>query len=292
MLREPFVNLHPATAATAASALHHPLHGPAHALPPAAGAWGSLAELVRLMGVAPHEGAGASEAARVSLRRLHEGTTLFLEGSHAHALYVLRCGSTKTVKIQEDGYEQVLAFQNAGDVLGFEGLYGALLPASVVALEDSSVFVLPLGELPRLREDCPLFTDALELAVSRQLLNAAATAGLMAAVASEARLARFLLWWSERMAALGRSTRSLHLRMCRRDIASFLGVAHATVSRSFTALAETGCLRVDNRDVEILDFDTLRAHARTTRGAPGESAGTLHEGIVAHHSPLSWPAAA
>ncbi len=291
MLREPFVN--PLLAVAALPGAHaYPLHSPSLGLPPAASASGSLADLVRLMGVAPHDGAGASQAARIPLRRLDEGSTLFLEGSRAHALYVLRCGSTKAVTVQEDGYEQVLAFQHSGDVLGFEGLYGALLPASAVALEDSNVYVLPLAELPHLREACPVFTQALELAVSRQLLNAAATVGLMASVASEARLARFLLWWSARMAAVGRSTRSLHLRMCRRDIASFLGLAHATVSRSFTALAEAGCLRVDNRDVELLDFDMLRARARTTRGAPGEAADALHDGIVAHHAPLAWPAAA
>jgi CRP/FNR family transcriptional regulator len=43
-------------------------------------------------------------------------------------------------------------------------------------------------------------------------------------------------------------------------------VAHATVSRSFSALAAWGCLRVSNRDVEILDLPRLRAFSRSTRG--------------------------
>jgi CRP/FNR family transcriptional regulator len=231
---------------------------------------GSLAELVRLMGMVPPDGADAVSAARIPLRRVHEGATLLFEGGRGRALYVLRCGSTKTVKTQEDGYEQVLGFQHAGDVLGFEALHDGVQVASVVALEDSSFYVLAADDLPHLRRLCPLFTDALELALSRQLLHAEATAGLMSAVASEARLARFVLWWSERMAGIGRSTRRLHLRMGRRDIASFLGVAHATVSRSFTALADAGCLRVDNRDLEVLDFDALHALARNTRGPYAE----------------------
>jgi CRP/FNR family transcriptional regulator len=242
---------------------------------------GSLADLVRLMGRAPREGADAVNATRIPLRRLHEGATLILEGGRGRALYVLRCGSTKTVKTQEDGYEQVLGFQHAGDVLGFEALNAGVHDAGVVALEDSSIYVLATDELPQLRRLCPALTDALELALSRQLHNAGATAGLMSAVASEARLARFVLWWSQRMASIGRSPRRLHLRMGRRDIASFLGVAHATVSRSFTALAEAGCLRVDNRDLEILDFDALHALARNTRGSSGlsgESAG--HRGAA------------
>ncbi len=239
-------------------------------LPVPDGAAGSLADLVSLMGMTPRADADAVNATRIPLRRLHEGGTLILEGGRGRALYVLRCGSTKTLKTQEDGYEQVLGFQCAGDVLGFEALGGGVHDAGVVALEDSSVYVLAIDDLPHLRRLCPVFTDALETALARQLHNAGASAGLMSAVASEARLARFVLWWSERMASIGRSPRRLHLRMGRRDIASFLGVAHATVSRSFTALAEAGCLQVDNRDVEILDFDALHALARNTRGASVE----------------------
>jgi CRP/FNR family transcriptional regulator len=58
----------------------------------------------------------------------------------------------------------------------------------------------------------------------------------------------------------------MYLRMTRRDIASHLGVAHETVSRSFTALADWGYIRVLNRDVEVLDPDGLRAYSLITRG--------------------------
>ena len=103
---------------------------------------------------------------------------------------------------------------------------------------------------------------------------------MMAAVAAETRLARFLVWMSTCMAERGQSPRRLYLRMSRRDIASLLGVAHETVSRSFTALAEWGYLRVDNREVEILDAAGLRGCTRSTRGLPEESG-----------RPSQWPPA-
>ena len=92
-------------------------------------------------------------------------------------------------------------------------------------------------------------------------------AEMMAAVAAEVRLARFLLQLSRRMAECGQSPRRFHLRMSRRDIASYLGVAHETVSRSFGALARWGWLRVDNREVEILDLPGLKQFALNTRRA-------------------------
>lgn len=68
------------------------------------------------------------------------------------------------------------------------------------------------------------------------------------------------------MSEAGQSPHFLHLCMGRRDIASLLGVAHETVSRSFTALSEAGYLRVANRNIEVLDLDRLQHFARHTRG--------------------------
>ena len=71
---------------------------------------------------------------------------------------------------------------------------------------------------------------------------------------------------TSQMVERGQSPRRLLLRMNRRDIASYLGVAHATASRSFGALADAGYLKVDNRSVEIVDLDGLKVCARNTRG--------------------------
>jgi CRP/FNR family transcriptional regulator len=95
----------------------------------------------------------------------------------------------------------------------------------------------------------------------------------MAAVAAEVRLARFLVQLSARMGACGQSPRRLLLRMSRRDIASHLGVAHETVSRSFGTLADWGYVSVNYREVEICDLDALKTFARSTRGLVEEPLG-------------------
>jgi CRP/FNR family transcriptional regulator len=74
-----------------------------------------------------------------------------------------------------------------------------------------------------------------------------------------------MLQLSSRMEACGQSPRRFRLRMGRRDIASHLGVAHETVSRSFQALARWSLLSVSNREVEILDMDGLKTLAHCTR---------------------------
>ena len=203
---------------------------------------------------------------------VRKDTALFHEGSPTDTLYVVRSGSLKCVKSSEDDYHQVLSFVGPGEVLGFESLHRGKHRTSVIALEVSTVFAVPVQSLGGLRQQSPLFDQALQNAISRQLDGASDMAELMAAVAADARLARFLMWLSARMAAAGQSAHRLRLRMCRRDIASLLGVAHETVSRSFTNLADEGLVQVLNRDVNILHFEGLRMRARCTRGGADDSA--------------------
>lgn len=242
-----------------------------------------LGELLRTLGASvPAEAEAASIG--IGVWRARSGAALVHEGAPAEAVHVVRSGSFKCVKTSEDGYEQVLCFASPGDVLGFEGISRHQHTASVVALEDATVFTLPLRELDRWRSQFPSLDQAMQFALSRQLARGGEIAEMMAAVAAETRLARFLVWLSRCMAERGQSPRRLYLRMSRRDIASMLGVAHETVSRSFTALAEWGCLRVDNREVEILDESALRGCTRGTRGPVDE--------LGVRHAPHARPRAA
>jgi CRP/FNR family transcriptional regulator, anaerobic regulatory protein len=235
---------------------------------------GVLAELLQALGVGGDE-TTLDASVRIAQRRVRAGTALLHEGATVASIHVVRSGAFKSVKTSEDGYEQVLSFAGRGDVLGFDAAAGDRHATSAVALEDSTVYTLPVDELPALRRRFPTLDRALQRALGTQLVQAGEVAEMLAAVASEVRLARFLTWLSANLLERGQSPRRLWLRMSRRDIASLLGVAHTTVSRSFTALADMGLVRVDNRDVEILDPDGLRACARITR-SPTDRAGHVH----------------
>ena len=165
-----------------------------------------------------------------------------------------------------------------GEVLGFEALAHGKHSTASVALEESSVYRLPLDEFESIGQRVPQLDRLVHRAVSNALLRRGELADVMAAVAAEVRLARFLLQMSRRMEECGQSARRFHLRMGRRDIASYLGVAHETVSRSFGMLARCGWLLVDNREVEILDLPGLKQFALNTRRI-------FDEGVHAPSSP-------
>lgn len=231
-------------------------------------------ELLRWAGIGEYAGPDTDRIV-FPLRRVPALAMLYVEGQPLHNLYCVASGSFKCIQNDVEGYEQVLGFALHGDMLGLDALCGLRHASGAVALEDSAVVALPYTELLASSREVPALARLLLHAGGAELQRRSDTQYLMAAPSSEVRVARFLLHLARRQAALGQSGRRLRLRMTRRDIANCLGVAHETVSRALTGLAQSGCIGVAHRDVEIVDVGALHDLQRMTRGAA--PAQTTHE---------------
>lgn len=241
----------------------------------------SASELLRWVGLGE---LASPETDRIvyPMRRVAAFTMLFVEGQPLQHLYCVASGGFKCTQNDVEGYEQVLGFALHGDILGLDAMCEHRHASSAVALEDSSVVVLPFGELLVTDRQMPALERLLLHATGAELLHRGNTQYLMAAPSSEVRVARFLLHLARRQAALGQSGRRLRLRMTRRDIASCLGVAHETVSRALTGLAAVGCIAVSHRDIEIVDAAALHELQRVTRGGARGHAAAHGQAVASH----------
>ncbi|MBA4263338.1 MAG: hypothetical protein C0443_15335 [Comamonadaceae bacterium] len=224
-----------------------------------------MLDLLALLGAPDIQTESESER-DVPLRRLPPRTALFHEGAAADAIYVVRAGTFKCCRTDADGGEQVLGFARRGDVLGYAAVGLGRYTSSAFALEAASVGVVPLADLFNRLRSRPALDRALHQALSLQQAGFEELAGVRAAVPAEARLARFLLHWAQRMAMSGHSLRQIKLTVNRRDIGRLLGIAPETVSRAFAALSVRGCIAVKGRMLDMLDTDGLHVIARFRAG--------------------------
>ncbi len=186
-------------------------------------------------------------------RRLRRGEPLFQAGDPFRSLYALRSGFLKSLVIAEDGREQVIGFQMAGDIVGLDGIDSDHHSLTLVALEYSEVCVVPYQDLERLVGTVPNLQHRFHRMMSREIVREQGVMTLLGTMGAEQRVAAFLLNLSRRFTMRGFSPREFNLRMTREEIGSYLGLTLETVSRTFSRLQERGIISIKQRWVRIED---------------------------------------
>lgn len=193
---------------------------------------------------------------RQSARR---GTSLYRIGDPFRNLYAVRAGAFKTVDLSEDGSQKITGFYLSGEILGLDAISTDRQNFGAIALEDSEVCVVPFERLEELLREIPALQHHFHKIMSRDIMRDQGLMLLLAGMKADARLSAFLIGLSQRFANLGYSALRFQLRMTREEIGSYLGLTLETVSRLFSRFSDEGLIRIDRREVEILDPAALRA---------------------------------
>jgi len=187
---------------------------------------------------------------------IQKGEPVCREGESFNNLYAVNEGALKSEAALSGGESRVTGFYFAGEIVGSEAVSMGEYGRTVVALQDSKVCAIPESSFSLEDKSHGNIYQGLLLAMSHQVRNEQWTV-LMAAHRSEQRVALFLFMVSKRLEFHGFSADEFRLPMTRRDIASYLGLAIETVSRSFQRLKSAGVIEVSGRNVALKNRDLL-----------------------------------
>ena len=196
---------------------------------------------------------GVSEHLKQAKRISRKGEHIFREGEDADAFYVVRSGSIKSYLVTEDGEEQVLGFYLPGDVFGLDTSESQMRMSSAITLETTSLCRFPHVYLADKAQGSNLLRITAE-----QMRRDHNLVLMLARKDADGRIASFLDDLATRYRSRGYSASAFLLSMSRQDIGCYLGLAVETVSRTLTRFQECGVLKVNRREVEIIDHETLR----------------------------------
>jgi CRP/FNR family transcriptional regulator len=196
-----------------------------------------------------------------SALRMRRGTWLHRAGMPATAIYVVRFGCLKSSIPGDGGEELVLDFPMRGDLIGADALAGQPCATDVIALEDSEVLMLPLEDFDEACSRTPSLRQDLHRHFGAALRKEREHLKRLDGMRAMQRVVRFLFELSTRYASFGQSPRAFYLRMSRAEIGSYLGLTLESVSRLLSRLHDDGLVRVNLRQVELIDIDALRAIA-------------------------------
>jgi CRP/FNR family transcriptional regulator len=224
-----------------------------------------LNEICLPLGMPPTDVARLDELVKERIR-LPKGKTLFQLGDKTEAIYGIRSGSLKTQLEDSSGQIQITGFLLPGEIIGMDGLVDNRHASNAIALEDSEVCVIKLEEMDELASKLPSLQWQFRRLMSKEIHRAHQMVMTLGSLRSEQRLAAFLINLSQRLAALGYSSTEFLLRMSREEIGNHLGLTLETVSRLFSRFARDGFIRVQQREIRILDMHGLRQLSGTDCG--------------------------
>ncbi len=201
----------------------------------------------------------AEFAALAAWKNAPKGQVIFHEGEIAETLYIVGEGKVKIFRAAPDGRETLLHIFGPGEPFGEAAvLQGGKFPASSLALESSLLVALPRRDILAAFAKNPVLALNMMGALAARLRAFSAKIESLTLLETPQRLAAYLIHES----GARDEADSFRLDVSKGLLAAMLGTARETLSRCLARMAEQGAIRLEGRDVHILDRAYLESLAK------------------------------
>lgn len=202
----------------------------------------------------------ASLSRRIVVRRFAAGELLFSEGEPCDGLYVLVAGRIKIFKTAPNGREQVLAMEGPGASIAELPVFdGGPYPASSAAVLESQLLFISRNAFREFCLEHPEVALKVLQIVGSRLRR---LVGIIEELSFATLRHRLISWLLREAKARGQKSEhgvTFDLGMSHQELASHVGTVRELVSRNMARLQAQGFLRINGREITIVDQAGLEA---------------------------------
>ncbi|MFA7060356.1 MAG: Crp/Fnr family transcriptional regulator [Pedobacter sp.] len=204
--------------------------------------------------------ADLAELATITVRRaFRKGETLFCEGDEATGFYLLLSGRIKLCRMSHDGREKALHFVQPRETFAEAAFFGdGRYPAEARAMESGEVLYLPREGFLELMGRNPGFALNLVVSLSLMLRRFVRQIEELSFADVTSRLASFLIRRADEKSTSYAGITYVDLGIKKVELASRLGTASETISRTLRKLKDEGIIEVQGNRVVIHQMDKLQ----------------------------------
>jgi len=183
---------------------------------------------------------------------------LYQVGHKFNSIYAIRAGAVKLYTYSDSGDEIVHGFCLAGDVVGFDGLVNEHYTFNAVALDTTSVCLMPYEDLSDLAHRIPNLNHQIMATMSKKMFDDRLHSELLIKRNADQRVAHFIWNMAQRFQQRGYAHDEFRLPILHRDVALYLGLTPETVSRILAKLNADGVVCWKKKQVQIFDEAKLK----------------------------------
>ena len=185
------------------------------------------------------------------------GDVIYQEGQPFSSLYALTTGSAKEVCLS-GSEEQILGFKLKGELTGQNAIATGIYPHTLIALEDSTLCILPYEKLTQSANKLPaISTQIIKLFTADSYHESQIRRSLATAKNAENKVRAFIYNIASRLKYRNLAYREIKLSMSRKEIADYLGITKETLSRSLTSLQNKAYIEISGKNVHIVNHESL-----------------------------------
>lgn len=208
------------------------------------------------------DGAAALRSSLVEIG-ITKGQALFREGEPGDQMYVILDGKVKLGQTSPDGRESLLAILGPGEMFGELSLFDPGLRASTAtALTDAVVLGLSNEQLMPWLAGRPEVAAALLQALARRLRRTNEAMADLVFSDVPGRVAKALMDLGEKFGTVTTEGLLVTHDMTQEELAQLVGASRETVNKALADFTQRGWIRLESRQVVILDVERLGRRAR------------------------------
>ena len=195
-------------------------------------------------------------AAAGSVESLQRGVVLFEEGDEPGEFYLVLSGRVAIAQESDDGRESLLAVLGPGELFGEMGfLDGYNRSAQARALEESTVLIVPYGQLRLLYENNPsaLWSAVRLLARRLRAMDQALSDTVFLDVMGRT---------AKRLLEMAGDEDEFEMPLTQEELASMVGASRERVNKAIHAFVRLGWITHDHRHYKIKNRKNLTLRAR------------------------------
>ena len=192
--------------------------------------------------------------------KINKNAYLFRENDPPQGIFCICEGVSKLARTGKNGKEYIIRFAQPGDWLGVSGIYHGTHISDAVAIEPVKSFFVPKDEFIRFLNRNSQFSLNVMKILCDEIEKAENRITALAQKTARERVAEILLNLQQVYGI--DNNKYLNILLTRKDLANFVGISNATLSRLMSDFQRKKLIRIKNKKIRLLDLKKLSTLAR------------------------------
>lgn len=196
-----------------------------------------------------------------SVRAYGKNSVILTEAEDGTALFVIISGKVKVCRVGNDdpGKEVILSILNPSDFFGEMALLDGLnRSASVIAMEESKLFIIQRGDFLNLLHEHPEVSITLLQELTQRLRAQGMKIKALSLKDAEGKVATVLLQLADDVGRIKQGVVEIEKLPYQQELANMAGTSRETISRTLHSFAKKGLVELDGSKLRITNYENFK----------------------------------